>query len=53
MNLSKLNVQELSTNEMRKTEGGLYPLLLLGIIAYIAGFSYYAGQHPEQQVPKK
>ena len=48
MKLSKLNVQELSTNEMRKTEGGLYPILLLGIIAYMAGFSYYASKNPSK-----
>ncbi|PRB06127.1 MULTISPECIES: class IIb bacteriocin, lactobin A/cerein 7B family [Chryseobacterium] len=43
MNLSKLNVQELSTNEMREVEGGLYPLLLLGIIGGMMYAHYAAG----------
>lgn len=53
MDLKKLNVVELNKQEAKQIEGGLYPLLLLGIIAYIAGYSYYCSQHPEDQIPKK
>ncbi|UKB85760.1 hypothetical protein LF887_09105 [Chryseobacterium sp. MEBOG06] len=35
MNLSKLNVQELSTNEMKKTEGGFFGPFRAGLtLAY-------------------
>ncbi|AJW65320.1 hypothetical protein VO54_03895 [Elizabethkingia miricola] len=37
MKLSKLNVQELSTNEMRKTEGGWWQagLAIAGAVIYL------------------
>ena len=40
MNLKNLNVQEMNKSEMVKTEGGLYPLLLIGILGYLAAVHY-------------
>ncbi|MCE4063535.1 class IIb bacteriocin, lactobin A/cerein 7B family [Chryseobacterium gleum] len=35
MNLSKLNVQELSTKEMRVVEGGVFPVAIWGLMIAI------------------
>lgn len=41
MNLSTLNVQELSTNELREIEGGIAPLILAawGVMAVCSAIS--------------
>ena len=36
MNLEKLKVAELSAQEVHETEGGIWPVIVLGVIIYLA-----------------
>lgn len=37
MDLKKINVQEMNMNEMRETEGGIVPLLLVAAAVVLSG----------------
>ena len=53
MNLSKLNVQELSTNEMRVVEGGFPPVVLAAWAAMVAIDCALVTIYSNQVKPKK